>query len=310
MFVNKDGSTFNTTYDSISHQENSSVTGLINDKSGDHDEHKMKRHLRLFDLVCIGIGSTVGSGIFIISGVVASSMAGPAGAISWAISGTSAFFSGCCYAEMAGRIPSEGSSYAYVYYTMGELPAILAALCLTFEYLVASAIIANSWGDKFIDWINIKRDVDSSSYLIDWIMNILDPPEFFHIQFNTCAFLAGTASVALLLKGVKESKVATNVFTSFKIGVVLFMVTGGFFLFQSENMNPFIPKEFGFRGVMRGATTSFFGYLGFDEVCCLGGEAINPEKNMPRAIMIVLLVSFLFSYFEGDSKCLYFLKHP
>lgn len=263
-----------------------------NANSSKHKHQEMDRHLTLFDLVTIGLGSTIGSGIFVLSGVVAKDMAGPGSALSWAMSGLAALFSGSCYAELAGRIPAEGSSYAYVYHTMGELPAVIAALCLTFEYLVASAAIARSWGDKLHDWIILSSGHEIAP---SWWSTLLFQPPSMLTQFNTCAFLVSSGSIALLLKGVKESKHVTNVLTMVKVGVVLFMVIGGLTLFQPENIRPFIPPQYGFQGVMRGATTSFFGYLGFDEVCCLGGEAIDPKTNLPKAVMIVLLVC-TFSY--------------
>ena len=273
----------------------------------------IKRHLSLFDLVSIGIGSTIGSGIFVLSGVIAHDMSGPSSAISWALSGTAALLCGSCYAELAGKIPAEGSSYAYVYRTMGELPAVIAALCLSYEYMVASAAIARSWGDKLQNWVELNADNSDSSvvtehsssfwYTLLWNHSPGGDSGSSITQFNTCAFLISSGSIALLLRGVKESKRVTNVLTMVKVGVVLFMVIGGLMLFQPENITPFVPPEFGIRGVMRGATTSFFGYLGFDEVCCLGGEAINPEKNMPRAVMIVLVVrlySYRYLYFSNS----------
>jgi len=244
----------------------------------EHHHHEMARHLTLFDLVCIGVGSTVGSGIFVLSGLIAKDMSGPASAISWAISGAAALTSGACYAELAGRIPEDGSSFAYVHQTMGELPAIIAAVCLTFEYTVAAALVARSWGDKFVDYLQVEMKVGS------WIQGILYPG----LSFSPMAFFISVAAIALLLKGVRESKTVTNVFTTIKIAVVTLMVLGGLALMNSDNLEPFVPPAYGVSGVMRGATTSFFGYLGFDEVCCVSGEAINPEKNMPRAVMIVL----------------------
>ena len=97
-------------------------------------------------------------------------------------------------------------------------------------------------------------------------------------------------AVLLLLGGVKESKSVTNFFSTLNVSLVFFMATFSLTLVKKENMIPFIPKEFGAGGVLRGATSSFFGYIGFDEICCMSGESINPSKNIPRAIIITLLV--------------------
>merc|ERR1711902_38988 len=93
--------------------------------------------------------------------------------------------------------------------------------------------------------------------------------------------------------GLKESKIVTNVFSFLKVVLVLFISIGGLFLFQSKNMKPFFPM--GVSGMLRGSTSSFFGYLGYDEVCCLTGEAINPHKNMPKAVLwTIFIVTILY----------------
>lgn len=136
----------------------------------DHrDEHDaIRRHMSLFDLVCVGLGGTIGSGIFVLCGLIAKQYAGPATFLSWLIAGVTSLFSGMCYAELAGRIPTAGSSYAYAYIAMGELPAVIAAACLTLEYMFSSAAVARSWGDKVTQWIS-SEDNDK------WILKYLEP---------------------------------------------------------------------------------------------------------------------------------------
>lgn len=98
----------------------------------------LERHLTLTDLVAIGVGGTIGSGLFVLTGLVAHEYAGPATAISWTIAGFAACLSGCCYAELSGRISLTGGAYAYTYAGMGEYPAILAATCLSMDYISAA----------------------------------------------------------------------------------------------------------------------------------------------------------------------------
>jgi hypothetical protein len=100
------------------------------------------RHLTLFDLVSIGVGGTIGSGIFVINGLIAHSHAGPATFLSWIVSGAAAMLSGCCYAELSGRIPAVGSSYAYAFVALGELPAFVTAGLLTLEFLLSGSAVA------------------------------------------------------------------------------------------------------------------------------------------------------------------------
>lgn len=107
-----------------------------------HHHPHPPRHLTLFDLVSIGVGGTIGSGIFVLNGLIANSYAGPATFLSWTISGFAALLSGCCYAELSGRIPTAGSSYAYAFVALGELPAFVTACMLTLEFLLSGSAVA------------------------------------------------------------------------------------------------------------------------------------------------------------------------
>ena len=239
----------------------------------------LERHLSLVDLIMIGIGGTIGSGLFVICGLVAHDYAGPATAISWALSGFAACISGCCYAEMASRVPAAGSAYAYAYVAMGELFGVLAAACLSLEYIMAASAVARSWADKVV--LYLEEELHDGHWIHDYLQ-----PNLWSV--SPLAFVISTASVALLLKGVHKSKAVTNFFTLAKVGVVLFMVLVGFSLVQPSNWTPFIPPQFGITSVLRGSTATFFGYLGYDEVCQLAGEAKNPKRNLPIAIMVTL----------------------
>jgi len=182
-------------------------------------------------------------------------------------------------AELSGRIPSAGSTYVYCYVCMGEIAAVIAASCLTLEYGVSGAAVARSWGDKFVVWL---RD---QWHLGDAVESYLEPH-----GINLMAGLVSTVSVSLLMAGVHESKKVTNFFTLTKVLLVLFMIAGGMSLFQFSNIksetHSFAPN--GVAGVLRGATSSFFGYLGYDEVCCLAGESLHPQRDMPRAVLWTL----------------------
>ena len=228
---------------------------------GPEDEQNfpsLHRHLTLFDLISIGVGATIGSGVFVLCGLIAHDYAGPATFISWGIAGLSACASGLCYAELSGKFSVAGSSYSYVYISMGELPAVIASACLTLEYIFSASAVARSWGDKVVAYVqhmhvNIGNGGESS-----WMMTILEPG----YNINPAAFAVSAASVLLLLDGVKESQKITNFFTMFKVILVLFMCMMALFLFQPENFEPMIPVKFGFTGVMRGSVSTFFGYIG------------------------------------------------
>jgi len=245
---------------------------------------ELARHLSLFDLVCVGVGATVGSGVFVLVGLIAHSIAGPAVSLSWLIAGVAASVSGLCYAELGGRFPSVGSTYVYTRETMGECASVVAGACLTLEYTGSASAVARSWGDKAVEYARTWDDGDGRGD--SWFQFALDPG----FGINPCAFLVSFASVFLLLSGVKESKNVTNFFSALNVSLVCFMATASLILARRDNMKPFIPPEFGAGGIVRGATSSFFGYIGFDEICCISGEAIHPTRDVPRAILITLLI--------------------
>jgi len=226
----------------------------------------LHRHLSLLDLVLVGVGCTLGSGIFALAGLVARRHAGPSSVLSWAFAGFAACLSGCCYAELASRIPLPGSAYAYSYVAIGEYAAVVSATCLSLEYVFASSAVARSWGDKVAVWLvqqqrhwqlTSTQDADNDN---NWLIRIADVSA--SSWFNPLAFLMATSTVLLLLSGVKESKRATNFFTALKIGVVAFMIVVSSFHVRPENWTS-RPSFFlhGLPGVFRGATTTFFGYL-------------------------------------------------
>lgn len=247
---------------------------VIHEQEMQHSS-SVERHLTLLDLWCIGVGGTIGSGIFVLTGYIAHHYAGPSTFGSFIISGMAASCSALAYAELAGRLPVSGSTYLYAYVAMGELAAVVAAACLTLEYAVSGAAVARSWGDKCVLWIVDQWNIPEAATYLD--------PGY---GINPMAFLVSALSVALLLGGVKESKGVSNAITNFKVFLVIFMIVGGFCFFNTDNFKPLLP--FGTAGVMRGATSSFFGYLGYDEVCCLAGEALHPQRDMPRAVLAII----------------------
>lgn len=212
----------------------------------------LERNLSLFDLLCIGVGGTVGSGVFVLSGLIANKYSGPSVAISFLIAGISCLFSAASYGELSSRIPSAGSSYAYVYATLGEYLAVIAACCLTMEYGISGAAVARSWGDKLISWLQAFDSFD-----LWWIFN----PGY---QINVFAGLLQFACTLLLLVGIEVGKITVNIFTVFKVILILFMIVMGFSSFRVKNIMQ--PPPFGMQGIIRGSTPCFFGYVGYDEV--------------------------------------------
>eukprot|EP00644_Phytophthora_capsici_P009029 jgi/Phyca11/541304/estExt2_Genewise1Plus.C_PHYCAscaffold_60508 len=251
---------------------------------------EIQRTLGLFDLLMIGIGGTVGSGVFATAGLIASSYAGPAATLSWLLAGIGCLLSGLSFMELACLIPSAGSTYAYAYHALGELPALVAGFLLTLEYGVSSAGGARAWSDKLTQWMETQLGIQGPNWM---------KPQNSVVDLYAGLLMAG--STAIVLCGMQAGKVVVNVVTMTKISVVLFIIVVGLANFDPEKMSPFVPDQnvvevhgketvaFGWPGVLLGASASFYGYIGYDEVCCLAGEAKDPARNIPRAVVGTIL---------------------
>ncbi|CAM9806138.1 unnamed protein product [Chrysoparadoxa australica] len=231
----------------------------------------LQRTLGFWDLAAIGIGGTIGSGVFVLCGIISSEYAGPAGLLSWLLAGAGCIISGLSYAELSCYIPSAGSAYAYAYVILGELPAVIVAWCLTLEYGISGAAVSRSWGDKFDMWLD----------QIGWG----GEPLIEGISFSGALLQA--AAVAIVMCGMDVSKMTVNIFCVLKLLLVAFMILTAFGLFDSSNLEPFAP--YGAPGVLRGAISAYFGYLGFDEVCMLQMESKDP-RHVPRALILSIAV--------------------
>lgn len=239
----------------------------------EHDSSTLSEHLErqygLWDLVAVGVGGTLGTGVFTLVGQIASNEAGPGILISLGIGATGCLLTACSYVELSSAVPCSGSVYSYAYVGIGEVVAVIAAAGLTLEYGVSGAAVAVTWGSKVatvagVGWLKG-----------DGVVPIAAAGVFLMLL-----------CVGLMVVGVREGRLFTNVVTVAKCLVVAFMISCAFCWFQPQNLNPFIPRQYGLGGVMRGALDSFFGFLGFDEVCCLAGVAQNPRTTMPVAVIL------------------------
>lgn len=256
--------------------------------------------MSLFDLISFGVGCTIGSGVFVLAGVAARNHAGPSSSISYLLAGLIATLSGLPYAELSAAFPMDGSTYSYAYITLGEVWAVMSSLCQTLEYGVTSAAVARSWGNKFGDYISEgDSGADGSVDNEAWWGKVLDSGTI----VNPMAALIALACTLVLLCGVQESKFATNVISCLKVLLISFMIVGGFLLASPvipqqdpdnprpasfSNWEPFAPG--GFEGISEAAAILFFAFLGFDMICNLSGEAKNPVKDVPRAVVSTLMI--------------------
>ena len=239
--------------------------------------------MKTMDLVLFGIGAIIGSGILVLTGK-ASSEAGPAVIFSFLIAGLACCLAALCYAELASTIPSSGSTYTYLYVSVGEIVAYAIGWVLIGGYVLTAATIANGWSSYF------------SRLLAGLRVNI--PKEIYTLPSaggygNIPAVIVVLLITFILSKGTSSSKLVNNLMVAAKVGIViLFIVVGSFYVEPTNWTNNFAPT--GFSGVMLAATTVFFAYLGFDAISTSAEETINPEKALPKAIIITMIVCTAF----------------
>ncbi|WP_445491480.1 amino acid permease [Niallia sp. 03133] len=246
-----------------------------------HKGSHLKKDLGGFDLTMLGIGATIGTGIFVLTGVAASLHAGPALVISFILSGLACLFAALCYSEFASSVPTSGSAYTFSYATFGELIAWILGWDLILEYGLASSAVASGWSGYFqglLSGFGIQLPTAITSAYNPNNGTFIDLPAILII------FLITT----LLISGVKKSSRFNSIMVIVKVSVILLFIFVGVNYVQPENWTPFMP--FGFSGVAVGAATVFFAYLGFDAVATAAEEVKNPQRNMPIGIISSLAV--------------------
>ena len=266
----------------------------------DMKKSELKRVLTKWGLTSLGIGAIIGGGIFTLTGIAAHDHAGPALAVAFIIAAIGCTFASLCYAEFSSILPVEGSAYAYSYGTVGEIFAWLIGWNLILEYMMGATTVAVSWSGYFnklvhLFGINLPIELMNDPFTAAEKLGI----EGYTPAFNLGAFVITWLVTSVLVKGIQESSKANNVIVIIKLSVVLFVIFVGVFYINTDNWHPFIPEvvvdskgveHFGWAGVRTAATIVFFAYIGFDAVSTQAGEAINPRKDIPFAIITSLIV--------------------
>ncbi len=257
----------------------------------------LTRALGPLQLTALGIGSVIGTGIFVMTGTAASLHAGPALLLSMLIAATGCALAGLCYAELASMIPVAGSAYTYAYATSGELMAWIIGWDLILEYALATATVAVGWSGYF----NSLMD-DFGLSLPAWLTG---PPGTTVMGangvqvagvFNLPAALIVFVVVALLVIGIRQSASTNTVLVVVKVAVLVVFVVAGASYVNRANLTPFIPPnrgvfgEFGWSGILRGAAVMFFAYIGFDAVSTAAQEARNPQRDVPLGMLASLAI--------------------
>ena len=251
---------------------------------------RLKKSLSAFDLTMIGIGAIIGAGIFALTGNAAATKAGPAVVLSFVLSGLGCAFAGLCYAEMAAMIPVAGSAYTYAYATLGELFAWIIGWALVLEYAVGAITVAISWSGYFVRFLEKGFGLNLPfEWVNGYMVTYTDAAGVLHHGiFNVPAVLLVGVITVLLIVGVKESVRATSAIVFIKIAAVLLFLGIGAMHINTANWSPFVP--FGPWGIVQGAGTIFFAYIGFDAITTMSEEAKNAQRDLPIGIISSLVI--------------------
>ncbi|XP_062111820.1 cationic amino acid transporter 4, vacuolar-like isoform X2 [Humulus lupulus] len=268
------------------------IGSLIRKKQVDSVHVKRDTHLQLakklslFDLIAIGVGATIGAGVYILVGTVAREHAGPALTISFLIAGIAAALSAFCYAELACRCPSAGSAYHYTYICLGEGVAWLVGWALILEYTIGGAAVARGITPNLALFFGGENNLPTflARHTIPVLGIVADP----------CAALLVLIVTVLLCVGIKESSSTQMVVTTINVGALLFIITaGGYLGFKTgwpgyKIQSGYVP--FGINGMFAGSAIVFFSYIGFDSVTSTAEEVKHPQQDLPLGIAIALSI--------------------
>ena len=259
---------------------------------------RLKQVLGAPALVSIGLGNTIGAGIFVLTGTVAVNQAGPGVTLSLLIAAFGSGLAALCYAEFAAFLPVPGSAYSYTYATLGEAMAWLVGWNLLLEYGIGASAVAVSWSAYVVNLladagiplpaalVNAPFATTSSGHLVA-TGALLNVPAM---------FILGLLS-AVLYVGTEKSAGLNNIMVGIKLAVIAVFVVAGLHYVDPANWKPFIPPNvgsfghFGWSGILRGAGIIFFSYVGFDAASTAALEARNPQRDLPIGILGTLLIS-------------------
>ena len=244
-------------------------------------EHALRKVLTPLDLTLMGIGAIVGTGIFVITGMVAANYSGPALVISFAIAGAVCAFAALAYAEFASMVPVSGSAYTYSYASLGEIWAWCIGWNLILEYSVSIAAVAVGWSG-YVTSLMTAAGITMPAALVN-------PPGTSGGLVNVPAMVIIGLVTLLLIIGVRESARVNMVIVAIKLGVILLFLYLAFGHIRPANWVPFMP--FGWNGVIAGAAIVFFAYIGFDAVSTAAEEVKNPRRDVPLGILSSLVIA-------------------
>ena len=271
----------------------------------------LKRVLTARHLVLLGVGATIGAGIFVLTGQAAATHAGPAITLSFVLAGVAAALAALCYAEFAAMLPVAGSAYSYSYATLGEFIAWFIGWNLVLEYLLGAATVAVGWSAYFNSLLHsIGNFVGAEIALPAALASApFDVVEGRLVATGSILNLPAVAIIAVMAalcyRGISRSALVNSIIVVIKVAVILLFVAFSLQFVDFGNWQPYIPApegpgRFGWDGIVRGASIVFFAYLGFDAVSTAAQEARNPQRDMPIGILGSLVAcTLLYIVFAG-----------
>lgn len=306
------------------------VTGLkrlllrktVDQVHAEHAGSTLKRELGALNLISLGIGCIIGTGIFVLTGSAAANFAGPAITVSFIITGLLCAFVALCYAELASMLPVSGSAYSYTYTSLGEFAAWIMGLLLVLEYGLAASTVAAGWSGYFVSLLaNVGITFPPELAAAPGVAVKLADGSTTTGLVNLPALLAIGVVTWLLVLGVSESAKVNNIIVVIKLAVVIAFIALGAFFVDGANWTPLVPDEvpppppgtergfwadiwraftnvltgqgdsrYGIGGIISGAAVIFFAYIGFEAVSTAGAESRNPSRDMPIGILGSLVI--------------------
>ncbi len=276
-------------------------------------EQGLEKTLGVWDLIILGVGAIIGSGIFAVVGIAAAGSAdgsslgaGPALMVSMIIAAVACIFSALCYSEFATMIPVAGGAYTYTFATLGEFAAWMVGWVLMLEYAIGFIAVACAWSNHFTQFMTgfdkvlpswlchppvwLTNDVFTVTKLVGnnpdiHVPTILGMP----VCINLPAILIVLLMTAILVRGTKDSAKMAGLMVFIKLAVIALFILVGAFYVKPDNWTPFAPN--GAAGIFAGAFLIFFAYIGFDALATAAEECKNPQKDLPIGIIGSLLVT-------------------